>query len=677
MTNFTINNFWKQRLPGVRDPLASLTRGWSFIDTGLAAFMEAPLALNMDIASTSDPMSSSILLVSAPGAVGKSTLARQIAFETDSVYIDLSASEPVGANTLSGGLARSGLFVQWQQQITTVLIDGLDEARLRVTQEAFEAFLSDIIEISKTRKVPTVLFGRTGAIQDAWIILAQGGIEAPILEIGYYSPDAAADFALASLRTIRPARTHEAIERKAIEVLLDRLREQTGDDGDRFAGYAPVLQAVAKRVAEDGNPNALIAQIEAGAQPVTLATVATGILERERGKLQGLQLEDTDIAASLYSPAEQLNRLVARLYQLPLPPLPLMKPNDAQAYSSALDTWVPEHPFLNGPVASSAVFEAMITANALKRGESMEVAVQRELRRGSRANPFLAEFYVENAAANGSYLPPEHVGIVYASLRARLSLGDTASLLVEGPEEADEEEALRAEVEITVSRQNLDRSRMLTFSTEQTGVLRLGPYLEDVEVTASHGRVEIGPGPEAVLIAPISIQCDHLVVTTDKVVVECPSGSRAGVVYLEANSFEAAQVNSVPVLRGDVSLTGSWPTVRSHPWTSFASNRAAKRDPRTDEALRRFRKFVTAFRSHSKGNLRRFQDKIEHSRMTKGPGQAVLETLKREKILTLIGNMYELDPDRLGSVTGATYADCMKWEFNEKTVNFIEGALSS
>jgi hypothetical protein len=45
-----------------------------------------------------------------------------------------------------------------------ILIDALDEARLRVTQEAFEAFLRDVDQLSR-RSMPTVLFGRTGAIR--------------------------------------------------------------------------------------------------------------------------------------------------------------------------------------------------------------------------------------------------------------------------------------------------------------------------------------------------------------------------------------------------------------------------------------------------------------------------------------------------------------------------------
>jgi len=275
------------------------------------------------------------------------------------------------------------------------------------------------------------------------------------------------------------------------------------------------------------------------------------------------------------------------------------------------------------------------------------------------------------------HLPTEHIGIVYASLRARLSLGDTASLFVEGSEEAEEEAALQAEVEITLSRRNTDGPRVLHFNTEQIGPVRLGTHIEDVDVTVPHTRVEIGPGPEAILIAPVSIQCKELALTINKIIVESPAGRQDAAVFLEAGAYDGAQMVSVPTLRGDVSLAAFWPGVRAHPWTSFATNPTPIDDPRVDEALRRFRKFVISFRSHSKGRLARFKGKIEHARMTKGSGQKVLARMLAEDILFLDHQMYFLDQDRLAAQAGANYADCMARRFRPETVAFARRAVEA
>lgn len=549
MVEYTISDFWKPRLAVQRITSAHLIDGWSVADRGLATFKEAPLSLSAEPNEHADPLTSPILLISAPGAVGKSTLARQVAFETGAVYVDLAKAEPVGSNTLLGGLVKSGLYDGWQANTVGVVIDGLDEARLRVTEEAFEAFLRDVNQVARGRSVPTVLFGRTGAIQDAWLILSNTAV----LEIGYYGPEAAADFAEALLRAERPDSAHAAVERKAIELLLSRLREQTEIDGDRFAGYAPVLQAIARRVIHAGNASALVAEIGAGAQPVTLKTVVSSILERERSKLGTLQLSDPRLAETLYSADEQLDRLVALIYQVPPPSVAGLSQQDAHIYDAALKSWVPEHPFLRGRDApSSAVFDAVIAVRALKHRDLADRALDRELARGAAAaNPFLAEFYAPQGEGGGqAFLPPQHIGIIYSSLRARLSLGDTATLLVEGPEEGAEDEILRAEVEITLGRRGTDDLRYLRFKSDQTGPIRLGAQVDDLDITALYTRVEIGPGPEALLIAPISLQCETLALSANKLIVEAAQDRSDAAVFLQAARYEST-MTSVPVVRGD------------------------------------------------------------------------------------------------------------------------------
>lgn len=677
MTNYSIEDFWKKRLNVSRITRPIHVPGWSSDEHGLPTFKEAPLSLNADLSSDADPWTTPVIIVSAPGAVGKSTLAREISSKTGAIYLDLAQADAVGGNAISGGLVKSGIYNEWSLQSTSLLIDGLDEARLRVTQEAFEVFLKDIAQLSKDRRLPTVLFGRTGAAQDAWLILGEEGETAAVLEIGFYDASTAVDFAEAIVRSHRPNSPHAAVERHAVERLLDGLRSQTEVDGDRFAGYAPVLQAVAERVARDDNPSTLIAELERGSQPVTLQSVVTYILDRERGKLETLKFEDDFIKDKLYQPEEQLRRLVSRVFKLPQPEFIPMNPNDAQTYSSALETWVAEHPFLNGSdVPSSTVFDAVIVNQALKNSISTNAAVRRELDRGSAANPFLSEFFFKSQNSTGSnYIAPEQVGILYASLRARLSLGDSANLTIEAPEDSEGEDELWADVDISLSRRNSDRPTTIQFTTDQTGILRLGSYIEDVNLNVPHSHIEIGTTAGATLFAPVNIQCNKLSVVSEKLVVEGQHASLESAVYLEADEFEGRNISSVPSLRGKVTLAVSWPSSRAHPWTSFSTNPPTTSDPRIDEALRRFRKFVVAFRSHSKGSLARYQHKIEHSRMTKGVGRAVLDLLLNEEVLSLHGDMYHLDPIRLARVSGATYLNCVSRNFPEETIDFVSRAL--
>ncbi len=673
--NFSIDDFWKKKIPEQPTKAESSRKGWYSHSQGLATFKEAPLTPSDKFGEYVDANNSSLILVSAPGAVGKSTLARQIAYETGATYIDLAEAEPVGGDTLSGGLAKSGMYSDWQTGNAVVLIDGLDEARLKVTQEAFEAFLSDVTEVSMGRQAPTVLFGRSGAIEDAWLHLSDK-LQVCVLEIGYYDPESALDFALLHFDIATPSDAHKNIGKEAIKLLLERLREDTSSDGDRFSGYAPVLQAVANRVAGESNRGALVAQIEKGDQPVTLQTIVGSILEREQGKLSQLTFEDPNLVSRLYTPPEQLQRLAAHIYRVSPPELPKMSANDGKTYSNALKTWVPEHPFLDGGTGTaSTVFEAVTAAAALKFRDTSETALNRAITSVS-ANPFLSEFYLDSL--QDSELPPEHIGVIYASIRSRLSLGDTASLLIEGAEEGDEFELLASEVEITVARSDTNHIRALNFQSEQAGEIRLGARIEDVEIVAPRATVEIGGAQETVFVAPISVQCDKLRLSTSRLVVENPTPSpEEGVVYLEANEADTKEVAAPPILNGKSELSVAWNGSNVFPWTSFATTPKNSQDPRTNEALRRFRKFVISFRSHSKGSLKRYAAKIEHERMTKGAGRAILDHMLRCGVVSTDGSMYTLHPSALAENAGLSYGMCMSRNFPDKAVQFVQDALAA
>ncbi|MEF9605370.1 hypothetical protein O4J55_24815, partial [Paracoccus sp. PXZ] len=342
----------------------------------------------------------------------------------------------------------------------------------------------------------------------------------------------------------------------------------------------------------------------------------------------------------------------------------------------ALKTWVPEHPFLDGGTGSaSTVFEAVIAAAALKFRATSETALNRAITSVS-ANPFLSEFYLDSL--RDSELPPEHVGVIYASIRSRLSLGDTAILLIEGAEEGDELELLASEVEITVARSDTNDIRTLNFKSEQAGEIRLGARIEDVEIVAPRATVEIGGAQETVLIAPISVQCDKLRLSTSRLVVENPTSSpEEGVVYLEANEADTKEVAAPPILNGKSELSVAWSGSNVFPWTSFTTTAKNSQDPRTNEALRRFRKFVISFRSHSKGSLKRYAAKIEHERMTKGAGRSVLDHMLRCGVVSTDGSMYTLHPSALAEKAGLSYGMCMSRNFPDKAVQFVQDALTA
>ena len=677
MDNLTIDSFWIPQMGqgNASGGINSLVQGWEFVPEGLSTFKEAPLSLNEEFSSGVNPAECSILLVSAPGAVGKSTLARQIAYRTGSVYIDLAKSEPVGGNTLSGGLARSGLFSSWERDEITVMIDGLDEAKLKVSEGGFLAFLSDISVLSERRQVQTVIFGRTKTVEDAWLYIP-GNYRVAVLEIGYYGTEASTEFAETTLLERHPERLPFAsVDRDALALLLERLRSQTEGDENRFAGYAPVLQAVAERVASEVNPITLINELQEGSQaPLTLQSITSSILQREQGKLEQIELQDPTLHEKLYTPEEQLARLVARTYQIELPALPEMSPEDLMAYTDKVGPWLEDHPFLGGgDHPRSAVFEAAIKAQALRHEVAGPAASQMELEKGELANPFLYLFYSKEDESELFDIRGADVGVFYNSVRASLANGEMAFLTIED----DGDDPVNVEGEIEIIRRGIAEPTQTRFRTSREGPVRLGRHVRDTDIYMPYAAVELGPSTEVILVAPVSIDCAQLAIETESIRAEARQDSEMGVVVLRANSLEGSPITKVPVTH-NVNLLVSWPGSEGYPWHNFRETyrQEAEGDPLLEEALRRFRMFVLSFRSDKARGLGRHQNKIEGTRMVKGTGLAVLNLLMEKNMVGRNQARYSLSTDRLAQSTSMTYSDFLTRNFTNEAREFIGEALT-
>ena len=103
----------------------------------------------------------SVVLVSAPGAVGKTMLAERIAVEKHSPMWNLGAVQ-VGNDFAAGTVAAafgddlfSTVTTELREGRRVIVFDALDEARLRAGEANFEGFLDGISEGgAKTRGPP-------------------------------------------------------------------------------------------------------------------------------------------------------------------------------------------------------------------------------------------------------------------------------------------------------------------------------------------------------------------------------------------------------------------------------------------------------------------------------------------------------------------------------------------
>ena len=704
MSEWSFDAYWRNEFRGTARPdLSDLPRGWSLPTATPDWFVEPVLRLREGFGSESAP----IRLIAAPGAVGKSTYASSMCSTLDLVLVDLAKTVTVGGNMFSGGLAKAGngAFEKFGSGEIGVVFDALDEARLKVTEKSFFDFLEDVVAVHGSSSVPTVLLGRTGIVDDCWQWLAEHGVEAAIFDVVFFDKDRAIRFLETELiRLSEDARfkhlkasvvTHHDNYEELFSKLVDRLSSYDDSEGGEqrsltFSGYAPVLQAVALMIAEGPHNPATINIAElTGSGSDFLLRVINGILDRESAKVRSaLDYLDVAVRDVVYDPEEQRSRLCAVAFGTPPPSVPvLVPPEHHQEYIKSIDLFLGDHPFRDGArKVSSAVFEADLlgfglgSADLALRGAS-EVFASNSSR---PANPFLIDFYpvdATNVEPEGRIVvPPEHVGLLDASMRSRIGPNEIVSLDFLEDEEDDQ---YRADVRIAVYNATASRSiDSREFNSTSLGVLRLRDRVGNVTVIAPNLDVELGNGEVCTIGAPSTFDVDKLTIkgrdfsiTRDRAVANVGDDRESdNEVRLDAKQAEVPQ--ALPRLIG-ATLSVNWPGSQAYPWTAYHVGHVAARDPRLDVARRALRRLVLSFRSHSRGRLGRVEDKIEHARMTKGQiGHAIREKLVLAGVIQRELPFYYLDPTALGEVTGITYQSLKNKQFNERADGFLEDALA-
>ncbi|MFJ4289383.1 hypothetical protein ACIP1U_06245 [Cupriavidus sp. NPDC089707] len=688
---YSIDRFWKARLNVVQQqPAVTTLQGWSSRTHHSQSFVEA----NLSLRDGKDDLSQPVWFIAAAGAVGKSTLAQEICAATSAIYVDLSQAATVAGNYLTGGLVNAGIFDAWRTGTTTLLIDALDEARLRVTQASFEDFLTDIAGVARGRAVPIVLLGRVGIVEEARKFLSDRfDIKPPIFDIELFDLDKAKSFVWSALERLSSKgaidghapfhhlagsmAAHANVYRDAIGDLVTHLADVTNADGRQFVGYAPVLDAVATVIASEPNPAKVPGAVASVLAGKVLDRVTMVVMARESGKLSSQMHERVPglTATDLYLPQEQLARLASAILGVGIVGLPTSLSQSAVAhYEEAVQSLLPQHPFLDSGSLkpASAVFGACIIAAALRSHDSaVAKSAERYAQAGAHApNPFLLDFYRDSIEAQS--VPAGHIGLLYESLQAKAGAGDVVRLSAEG-----EDGLNRLEVDMSlVSSEGSEK--LYEFNAFSDGPLRFGRRLSGVNIDAEGADVEIGGGGQLELVSPITIRARSLILTCDEMVVKPDPTPEAKdqIVFLEAKEALAEIVRGVPLIRDGVTLQVAWPDSKMYPWAMFSCTGSEDGDERMAEAQRVLRRLCISFRSHSKGRLARYKGKVEHFRMTKGSlGVALREKLLADEVLSLEGPMYFMDPDALGQQLGISFQDLKMKRYSPATLAYLRELL--
>jgi hypothetical protein len=315
-----------------------------------------------------DPETAKILVVAAPGAVGKSSFARHLGQTVNFAIVDLPQTSPLGGNFFKGGLANAfGLDALSAAAAGSIglIVDALDEAQLRAGPQGYEAGLRDLATVAASNAgLPCVVFGRALAAEDAYLLLLAAGFSVCLFQIEFFDEARAAQYLLSKLpivarrnASVQTAfRTHQQAFNNLAAETRKRLTAVQGGSEPRFAGYAPVLDAICEFTLESEviNPQARLANLGSTSQIELIRDITSSILDREQKKLVAQFIEQhpdvpEDVTSGLYCPEEQRRRVASVLFGSPTPKPPVLSDSTLQtAYIDMVAQFAPQHPFLSG-----------------------------------------------------------------------------------------------------------------------------------------------------------------------------------------------------------------------------------------------------------------------------------------------------------------------------------------
>jgi len=647
-----------------------------------------------------------VILVSAVGATGKSALAGVLSYDTGLPVLDLSKHKPVGDNTLTGLLTTAydvkdigGVLGGLSDGSYGIIIDGIDEGRSKTNEKAFEAFLDDIVNLSKSSPNTTfVMLGRTQILDECWSYFTDKGLDTGLITISPFTIESAKKYIDEFTKGTSSAfaQQYEAVRDYIIEKLgaafLANPNERSADFLS-FIGYPPVLDAIVTLLAQENNYHKLMEELkvaDGGNLEVSLLfRIAVYILEREREQkalpnivepiLKDVPANIRDAALpQVFSREEQSLRLIAYCLGELVTLSTIPEPKLNERYEAQLASWLPEHPFLSGREFRNAVFEAVALATLITSRDPLSEQLASRYAKSHKHSYHLV--YMISAITSDNYIAVTHLNTLLTAAMEFRSVHSSVELRVEGEEDyvkgQPDNEAGRVSIEIEILiGEDDEASKKFSFETAVTGDSRisLGPRLASAFVTVPCA-VELASPEDIELIAPVEVSAPVIDIKARSLVVRPTAGQKGEEqsVVLSAARIES-HVDIIYTNGASLDLSVDEIGNLSYPAFQYAQKRS---NLPSDELLlqkyMRLKRIMLEFRSHSRRSLGKYKDRIEHERVAGNEmGRKLLQRLLADKVLSIDGIFYRVDPDALNKQLGTTWQDLRRGQTSEELLDYL------
>lgn len=653
-----------------RFPLAERAKGQNWVKYPMEADSEfVPPPLGGEI-----PNDTRIVILSGPGAAGKTMLAKWCAAQSNIAYFNLSG-HTVARDSARGLIGEAFSDTRYSEVVRairegryTLIIDALDEARIASGEAPFFDFLRGLADLVHEHKgrISLILFSRDETAIWAELIFDELKLDgvAHLKLQPFAEREPAIEVIFRHCRRWYQQRKEEDPpdwSRELSGELLDIAQEVAkgfGDDDAQqkaFWGYSALLASLGRLLAEEILGGARRGdlrkrfRVDLNLGPDLFIRVAQELLDREQKKFITAAQEKLKLGAQgfsdwnrLYSRDEQCRRLLFRMIGVPLhDSIPQNLPGTLRdAYETLVSQTLPEHPFVG-----LSPYEEYIRAYFLvhETDDNRRCDFQKILdEKLYLPTPILAWCILALSPGGGDRLRANNLGYLIESWLAHPTLGASFCVIIEGSGnnivvQADRDGASWIpEIRLTETQRGLWFWRRLERATI------------DVDCNVSIGTSE----HDFILGPDVELECNQLKFDSRSVsILTVRNGNEGEGVVLRAHIIDGQPRLNIYGPKEKFLVFGS--NLR-HPWAQWRTTEPPVEPP--DEEVRKafvdLRRLFRRFRARGYGQLGRHVDFID--KFTVGQNSARQDLLGyciKRKIVFKDGQLYKLDPkaiDELG-----------------------------
>lgn len=675
------------------------TSSLRLIDNSNPKYVEPIFSLQASSTEEASFDEATIILISAAGATGKTSLTQHLSYELKAPVFDLSEHDPVASNSLTGLLYNSmdlSDFTDYSTKLktgkATMIIDALDEGFLKTTVDGFYAFLDNIVKMSTgAQNIPFVLLGRTNIVELVTLYLESKGVKVALLQIEPFTVDAAKSFIdkhVSSDSKTKFTEQYNAVRDYIVDAIEGFFKNQSEINHKQylqFIGYAPVLLAISTLLNDNNNYHALLEDLRSNNRRniQLVIDIIERILKRDKEeKIDKILLptlnagRDTSFIElalkNTYTIEEQCMRLLSKQLGEEYNPSITGDTYFDVEYNKQIKSWLDEHPFLSNGKIQNVVFESYIIAKLIEK-EQYKDYVYLYLQSRFR-NAYMLFYIFEELVNSDRIVDKDFISYLFDSLKALDKKGhySTMELTLQSSDQVTGD----LEGELTFFKANNDNEDCCyTVKANKTDSLSLGSEISNIiidfplTIKLSSNKTDCIP--------PVYIKCDTIVCASSEILLN--SSLQEDNVVFECENFEVecSQKGTFPTLTNQGSPNKDQFKIicknkLTFPFVEYYSdNSLQKVSPDIVEKYQKMRRIFLMFRAHSKGDLARFKEKIDNRIGNSQVGKNVIAALLKNGIIYSKEIMYFVDSKKMASELGVKYNDIRSSIINDKIQSFL------